>query len=391
MQGNWGVHDNVGDRRMSAGQFPGGRGPARGRGRFLSEVAVGRENHFNLLRMLAASGVILSHAHIVVTHVDTPQPLTQLLGRDLGTLCVYVFFAISGFFVAQSFERAPSMAAYLRARALRLFPALLVMLVLTALLGFVMTAWPAGEYWSAAVGYVLRNLVLAQVQFDLADLFATHPMPGWVNVSIWTLFYEVLGYLGILFAGLFGAFRRPAFMAAVLGVFLVIYAVAMTPAFGIHETMGYRKEALFQFSLPFAIGTAAYVWRHRVRLDPVLLALLVGVVVLVRQVPLLSPLSEPVLTLTLSYGALVLGYLPWRVPLVYNRLGDYSYSIYIYAFPMQQIAVLLGAGTALANAAFGFLLALPLAVLSWHLIEKPALALKRPATTPAAGSERHAA
>ncbi|MEM1159479.1 MAG: acyltransferase [Pseudomonadota bacterium] len=283
---------------MSTGRTSGWWSRAFGRGRLLSEVAVGRANHFNLLRMLAASGVILSHAFVVAGGPDAMQPLEQATGRDLGTLCVYVFFAISGFFVAQSFDRAPSLAAYLRARALRLFPALSAMLVLTVLLGFAITDWLAREYWLAAVGYVLRNLTLVQTQAHLADIFTTLPLAGWVNGPIWTLFYEMLGYLGILFAGLAGAFRRPAYMVVALRLFLVLYAVAMTPAFGIHQTMGYRKEALFQFGLAFSIGTAAYVWRDRIRLDPVFLALPLAVLSW-------HLIEKPALALKQSPGAVV--------------------------------------------------------------------------------------
>ncbi len=56
----------------------------------------------------------------------------------------------------------------------------------------------------------------------------------------------------------------------------------------------------------------------------------------------------------------------------YNRVGDYSYGLYIYAFPVQGLVQhLFGPLTPAGN----MLLALPptlvLAVLSWHLVEKP--------------------
>ncbi|MDO8654733.1 MAG: hypothetical protein Q7R66_21385, partial [Undibacterium sp.] len=87
-----------------------------------------------------------------------------------------------------------------------------------------------------------------------------------------------------------------------------------------------------------------------------------------------------------------LAYLPAGAIRKYNALGDYSYGVYIYAFPVQQAlasiypgipvpAMLLGSAT----------LTLTLATLSWHLIEKRALHLKgflstRPAKLPATGS-----
>ena len=61
----------------------------------------------------------------------------------------------------------------------------------------------------------------------------------------------------------------------------------------------------------------------------------------------------------------------------YNRLGDYSYGLYLWGFPMQQVvAHHVPAAMPLANAALALPLAAALAVVSWHSIEKPALSLK---------------
>ena len=91
-----------------------------------------------------------------------------------------------------------------------------------------------------------------------------------------------------------------------------------------------------------------------------------------------SPVAEVLFVLALSYGVLWLGLAQMPSLLAYNRLGDYSYGIYIYAFPLQQLAASMGAVTPLSNMAVAFPLTLICAVLSWHLVEKPALRLVRP-------------
>lgn len=87
--------------------------------------------------------------------------------------------------------------------------------------------------------------------------------------------------------------------------------------------------------------------------------------------------AEPAMAVALGYSAFWLAYVPRGPILSYNRLGDYSYGVYIYAFPVQGLAVwMFGAMTAIQN----ILIALPVtvlcAVVSWHFIEAPALDLR---------------
>ncbi|MEO7062740.1 MAG: hypothetical protein ABI082_03055, partial [Dokdonella sp.] len=61
----------------------------------------------------------------------------------------------------------------------------------------------------------------------------------------------------------------------------------------------------------------------------------------------------------------------------YNRIGDYSYGIYLWGYPAQQImAHHFPTAAPLTNAASSLPLAVLLGVASWHLVEKPALSLK---------------
>jgi len=80
---------------------------------------------------------------------------------------------------------------------------------------------------------------------------------------------------------------------------------------------------------------------------------------------------------TIAYIVLWLAYVPGGWLRAYNRVGDYSYGVYIYAFPVQQALIAsfpdMGAmGVFLSATA----ITLPLAIASWHYIEKPALARK---------------
>jgi peptidoglycan/LPS O-acetylase OafA/YrhL len=337
----------------------------------LGDLAQGRDNNFNLLRMLAATGVLVSHAYPIARGPGAEQPLQDLLGGiTLGTLCVYVFFAISGFFIAQSFERSGTIGAFLRARALRLFPALAVVLCITVLVaGLTLTAAPPPLYWAAVPEYLLRNVTLFFLRYDLPGVFEDNPYGPAINGSLWTLNYEVLCYAGVFLAGVAGLLRRPGAMALLLLLFAAVYmAAAASP---VHL----RIRLLLDLGLPFAAGTAFYVWRDRIVLSLPAAAGFLAVAAFLRAVPALEAAFKPAFVLALSYAVFVAGHLPGKLR-SYNRLGDYSYGTYIYAFPAQQLMAFWGATLPLANIAGALPLTLLCAVLSWHLIERPALRLK---------------
>jgi peptidoglycan/LPS O-acetylase OafA/YrhL len=78
-----------------------------------------------------------------------------------------------------------------------------------------------------------------------------------------------------------------------------------------------------------------------------------------------------------AYLVLYLASLPSRLS-GFARYGDFSYGVYIYAFPVQQLLVAWMGGRVpvLLLAAMALPIVVVLAALSWHLVEKRALSLK---------------
>lgn len=344
--------------------------------RMLGSCATGRNNNFNLLRMLAAAGVLLSHAYPISLGAGAKEPLQRFLdGMSLGSVSVLVFFSISGFFITKSFIFSSSWQRFLAARALRLFPALFVVLAVTVLLGglFLTTADPV-EFWRSAAGYMLRNLTLFKLDYGLPGVFEDNPYGTAINGSLWTLFYEVVCYTGIFVAGLLGILHRPRLFALCLGLAVVLCLVM--PYLPVHS----RFQTLARLALPFAIGAGFFLWRDLIPLSPLVAAVL-GLLAWFAHG---TEAFRPVFVLALSYGVFVLGYWPSSLFQRYNRLGDYSYGTYIYAFPAQQLVASSGVIDPLVNIAVALPITLVCAVLSWHLVESVALDLKpRPAVAPA--------
>lgn len=349
--------------------------------RMLARSASGRDNNFNLIRFLAAALVLVSHAYPLSGATD--EPLEHLAGFSMGHLAVDVFFAVSGFLVTGSLLGRRSLGDFLRARALRIFPALAASALLTAFaIGAAQTTLPLLAYlrhpdtWS----YALRNATCWpwKLAYGLPGVFANLPVRGVVNGSLWSLPFELDMYAALALAGLL-AFMGPRLLGErVLHALVIVAAVALTAAYAANEQLGFwqgfgRLQGL-RLSALFATGAAFRVLRERVPLagGAFVAALAAFAFALWRGHAWMA--LYPV---SLEYLVLWLAVVPAGFVRNWNRLGDYSYGFYLWAFPVQQCVMAWRPGTSrIALTALAAVPTLALAVLSWHLLESPMLALK---------------
>lgn len=338
----------------------------------LSTLSTGRDNNLNLIRAVAATLVLVSHAYPIALGAGTSEPLSAKMDRSLGSLSVYVFFVISGFLITQSFDRASSWQSFLVARILRLMPGLIVSLLIVGLLvGPLVTTLPIGAYLtdSTLVRFLLGNTSLVFMQYELPGVFEDQPYTAIVG-SIWTLFYEVFCYGGVFVLGIMGLIRYPhvatAILLAVLGV---IYLGDL-----LFDRLPTRAEHIQNLTAPFIMGMLAYFQRDRLPLLWWMLPVLAALPVLTFG----TAAYHLALCLALGYWTLWLAYVPGGAIRRFNALGDYSYGIYIYAFPIQGLAVyVMGPQSAVENILYSLPPTILLGVLSWYLVEKPAMDRKR--------------
>jgi peptidoglycan/LPS O-acetylase OafA/YrhL len=333
-------------------------------------------NHFDLARFVAALMVMASHAFALTAHGPYVEPLVFLSGHrtDMGAVGVAAFFIMSGYLITGSWLRNHDLGDYLRARALRILPGLAVSLIFCAAVGALLTVTPE-QYLSSALSFVGRNVLMFRGQGELAGVFLDNPFAPTVNGSLWTLRYEVTCYLLVAALGLVRQLRTPV----VLSIWALCCAGVVS---GVADRFGGGHELLHKL-LPlagwFMAGACAYGWRavqvpRSVWLATALLSVLVPA--LGGNLVLIAPLLALALIRAL--------YLPG--PLTsFGRYGDFSYGLYIYAFPVQQWLVsMMPQQTPWQNFLMTFPLTLLLAVLSWYLVERPCLRLKsRPAPSPA--------
>lgn len=336
----------------------------------------GHDNNFHLMRHLAAIAVVLTHSYSVVTGRYASEPLVGWLGHSLGHYAVDVFFVLSGFVVTQSLLRDGDMLRFAVSRILRIFPALIVTVLLTAfILGPMVSTNGIADYFSdpSVWTYVAGSVSTVATDGHLPGVFAMSPEAGSVNAPLWTLKYELAAY-GTLaaLAAVHLVFGRRASLAAalaMLALFVAGRAVVPWP-----ETESTASNAL-HLLLAFFLGAIGYVLRRRLPLTPLVAAALLGLTMLSG-----GTVANEVLSLvTMAYVLLWVGFLPAGVSQRLARTGDLSYGIYILAFPIQQLIYLaLPEIQPLALFVLALCATLPAAWISWRFIEKPALDLRRP-------------
>ncbi len=329
------------------------------------------QNNFDFLRFLAAAAVVLGHCYWL-SGIGHAEPVRLFTGSmDSADIAVNLFFVMSGFLIAASWQNSRSAADFALKRALRIFPALSASVLLTVfIVGPVATQLSLKDYLldSQTLRY-LSNIAL-MTQFHLPGVFVDNPFPETVNGSVWTLPYEVMMYTALLLMGLLKLFGRIALV--VLPLALVVAHFHVMPGLGIDSDVLRKSTRLGMF---FFAGTALYLFRSSLPWNwKVALALL--------ALSLLSAGTELWLyvhVLTLPYLTIYLAHLKLPALSRFGKYGDYSYGLYIYSFPLQQLLMYwLGPELPLpAFMAISLTASIAVAALSWHLIESPALRLKR--------------
>jgi peptidoglycan/LPS O-acetylase OafA/YrhL len=334
-----------------------------------------RRNNFDVLRLLAASFVLFSHSYALTAH---PEPFADVSGWTFGEIGVVMFFAMSGFLIAKSWGEQPHLWPFAVKRGLRLLPALVVAAFFTTfVVGAIFTVLPLSSYLTHPTTwiYFVRCSFLITFFGKLPGVFLTNPYPEAVNGSLWTLPVEACCYALAAVLGMLGLLRR-SYVLLAFAVVLVLFvtplsSISLAPAGG---TTSGNLPLVIMLGATFVLGNLAYSLRARLHLSWSIGAALMALWILTWD----GGWARATGIVAIAFAVLVLAF---RTPAWLRRLtapGDLSYGIYVYAFPVQQsVAAIWGAIDPLLMMAIAFPVTYGLAFVSWRLIERPALGLKR--------------
>lgn len=337
-------------------------------------AASGYTNGFDYLRVILALAVVLWHSVVASGDLAARAVALGPVLAPLQALILPMFFALSGFLVSGSLDRCRTLEGFAALRVLRIVPALAVEILLSAmLLGPLLTTLPLRSYFADRDFWLYFLNIFGLIRYELPAVFAHNPFPVIVNVSLWTVPYELECYLVLVALAAFGLVRRRRrfLLATILATVAMTVVVALLSG-GI-EIDGKLPGRILV--LGFLAGCCLYLYRHEVvRSAGLALASFV-----LAYIALSFPATKAFAVFPAAYLTVWLGLLnPRKIPLLFS--GDYSYGLYLFAFPIQQVVASV---PALASWYTIFLIAAPAGLLyaafSWHFVEKPVLERRKSA------------
>jgi peptidoglycan/LPS O-acetylase OafA/YrhL len=323
-----------------------------------------KRNNFDFLRLAFASMVMLYHCAALSKDLRI-----EWMSRVFNpALAVQGFFVISGFLIFMSYTNSSNLREYFEKRVRRLYPAYVFTIFLFAGFLSVFSAFDVWQYFRSAAftRYIFNNMLFLNYrQPCLPGVFEGNSLCA-VNGALWTIKVEVMFYLMVPL--IFIAVAR--YHKAVIFIFLYI-ASALYHLYFTHVYINAELARQLPGQLMFFIGGGA-LYSYFDRFDRFRYALLVPSLVLFvanhwafsQVLYYFYPLALSVLVVYMACSLRYFGN--------FGRIGDLSYGIYIYHFPIIQILVYLGlfvqnpVCSVIAVTAITALLSF----FSWHVIEK---------------------
>ena len=327
-------------------------------------------NQFTFLRYLAASLVIFRHAYALNGFAQDPF---DKLSHSLDGFVVGIFFIISGYLVTQSYHQTPRLYLYVKKRFLRIYPALLCSILVVIAVGAMVSPLPLAAYFHhpLTMEFIYYNALFVSYHYSLPGVFTSHPHPL-ANGSYWTLPLEAFMY--VMVAAL--AVSKRWFKRGLPVLLLLLYGwYALTPAQDGATFLTMSLPLLLKNAVFFFAGSFFYVYREQLTFSA--WAALAALVLIILSFPFKNGVI--VMVALLPYIVLYVAFLPLPRLARFSSRVDYSYGLYLYHWPIEQLIIhYYGIQTipVLVFFALSYGLTLLAAILSWHLIEAPALRFK---------------
>lgn len=332
---------------------------------------ISHDNNMMVVRYYLSFCVLLAHLS-VLTGLNYPW-------IQRGTVDVGCFFAISGFLMFPSFQKRPTLKHYISRRAKRILPPYFLIIILCAFgLAFVSDLSPRDYFSNSGFWkYLLANIsFLNFLQPDLPGVFTGEAFTtSAVNGSLWTMKGEWVCYLSVpLVFHIIRHLRKTAggiLLIAITIASIISRAILLDMAdhtgSELYQIMARQFGTLIVF---FYIGALVnYYFDLFKKYHWFILAFDITVVFLSDHIPLYTSILQPIVAGTLVLWFSMIG--SWGKRLA--KHDSISYDIYLFHFPVIQLAILWGLPSKLhplLTLAIVLTVTVMLAYLSWTYIGK---------------------
>lgn len=335
------------------------------------------DNNFDLIRLIAALQVVVVHGYEHFA-IEGGRIIVNLISIFPG---VPVFFVISGFLVSASWERNPVLLSYARNRILRIYPALWMCLAVSILT--VITVYPVDLSSATFFKWLFAQTTIGQ--FFNPDFMRGYGI-GVINGSLWTIPVEIQFYL--LLPLLYFFFNKIGWDVRVLGLIVISLAIANYAFMDAREQYGGLLikaigVTVFPYLYIFLIGVLLQ--RNFLSISRFLVDKFLYWLILYLAIALISAnfgfrhqgnSLNPILCALLSLLTISFAYTYRTASKSILNGNDISYGVYIYHMVIVNFLVHIDLFKPLANFFIMLASSLVAALISWKLIEKPALSLK---------------
>jgi peptidoglycan/LPS O-acetylase OafA/YrhL len=335
-------------------------------------------NNFDLLRILAATQVVIFHS-VMYLHLTKPTGYNFFLFFP----GVPMFFAMSGYLISASYERNTDLKNYFKNRIFRIYPALWFCILLTIITAII---FGGINFFNASAPLWLVSQLVGGIY---TPGFLKHYGIGAYNSSLWTIpvelqFYVVLPVIYYLINRFFIKSKGSNIPFYIVWALFLIIGIGLRAQFpGLMEDHGFGAAKLFRYSfIPhFYLFLAGVLMQ---RLNASKSPLIAGKALYWFVFYILFCYFAPTSAITIIAASLVLAIftisLAYTAPGFSHRLlrgNDISYGVYIYHGLIINILVQLHYTGQWKYVAILVPIAFSIALFSWKFIEEPMLRRKK--------------
>lgn len=336
-------------------------------------------NRFDFVRLIAAWLVLYSHSYVLSASKEIEIISKYLKFDSAGGLAVGVFFSISGYLVFKSLQNSSSLKIFIIKRALRIYPALILSVLFSVfVVGLICTELSIQEYLTnrKTLSY-LKTITGFNIKYELPGVFENFPEKS-VNGSLWSIAIELRCYLVLgLISLLPFSMKIKLWISVTLLSFLLLFRPIEAPSDLSIKFMGLAYD-FNKFGLMFALGCLIASYEQHKNFHYIKFIGLICACVLI----IISNFEISKFTL-IAYNYLIPFIFIWIglyftfLPKIPDKIGDISYGLYVFSFPIQQLLIYLELSSNLVNfILLSTTLSVFLSAISWQFVEKPFLNLK---------------